>query len=111
MVHSKRVYRVVDKATASELARILAEHTWCGCNGFRIGHLVFLNDSFSADGAQEYAVFDERRNCQIESLTVSWMTRESLEATITRLLDTGAEWCGSPLPSLDHPKGPCYACA
>ena len=46
---------------------------------------MFLNDSFSEDGAQEYAVV--RDGQQIESLTVSWMSRAELHNTIDALLE------------------------
>lgn len=118
MMHKKRVYRVVDKlygqpfSTPAELARILTEHDWCTCNGFRLGHLVFLNDSTGPDGAQEYAVFDERSGKQIESLTVSWMKTDALTKTIERLLSEGTpDTWQSGLPSFNHPEGSCYACA
>lgn len=44
MIHSKRRYVVVDVATVEALAEKLTEHTWCGCNGFRLEGYVFLND-------------------------------------------------------------------
>jgi hypothetical protein len=122
MIHDKRVYRVADRvhgelfSTPHELAQILVNYSWCMCNGFRLKHLVFLNDAFSADGAQEYAVFDERTGRQIESLTCSWMTVVALEETIEQLLaePEGSE-CGvgmkSKMPSFDHPEGSCHHCA
>lgn len=114
MMHRRRVFRVSDRYdTPSLLARALVEHDWCTCNGFSVGHLLLLNDSTGPDGAQEYAVFDTRTRLQIESLTVSWMTRERLEAVIASLLVPGAGCrdMTSPIPSLEHPEGVCHACA
>lgn len=56
MVHKQRAYQIVDVATFRELAQTLRHHTWSGCNGFRKEDWLLLNDSFSPDGAQEYAV-------------------------------------------------------
>lgn len=119
MMHKNRVFRVVDSLrgnppfTAAELARVLTEHDWCLCNGFRIGHLVFLNDSTGPDGAQEYAVFNETTGTQLESFTVSWMVAAKLKEAIEKLLAGTYEYVdpwGS-LPSLAHPEGSCAHCA
>jgi hypothetical protein len=56
MVHKQRAFQITDVATFRELAQRLRWHTWSGCNGFRKEDWLFLNDSFSPDGAQEYAV-------------------------------------------------------
>jgi hypothetical protein len=50
---------------------------------------LFLNDSFSPDGAQEYGVFkiSNKQFIQIESITVSWCSSElSLEAILSESL-------------------------
>jgi hypothetical protein len=50
---------------------------------------LFLNDSFSPDGAQEYAVFkiSNGQFIQIESITVSWCSAElSLEVILSESL-------------------------
>ncbi len=121
MMHKSRVFQVAERvhgqlySTPGELARLLTEHTWCPCNGFKLDHFLFLNDSTGPDGAQEYAVFDTRIGKQIESLTVSWMTAGELESCIRHLMsDVDEELRVEPfgtLPSLEHPKGSCYACA
>ncbi len=120
MMHKSRVFQVAERvhgqlySTPGELARLLTEHTWCSCNGFKLDHLLFLNDSTGPDGAQEYAVFDTRIGKQVESLTVSWMTAEELELQYIRPILSGTYGGVEPwgaLPSLEHPKGePCYAC-
>lgn len=117
MMHGRRVFRVVnglhgERFSPASLARTLTEHDWTTCSGFRIGNLVFLNDATSADGAQEYAVFDELIGKQIESLTVGWMKADKLEAWIVAALagHRGVDPWGT-LPSLAHPEGSCHACA
>ena len=58
MMNDQRAYRIVDVTTAKELAENLSTpgRTWCLCTAFRYKGLLFLNDAFSEDGAQEYAV-------------------------------------------------------
>jgi hypothetical protein len=74
MIHKNRRFSVADAESAEKLAAQLTEYTWCSCNGFQLGELVFLNDSFSENGAQEYAVI--YRGDQIESITFGWCTKE-----------------------------------
>lgn len=79
MLHKKRTWTITEIATLEELAEKLTAHTWTGCTGFRLGHVLFLNNSTSADGAQEYAVLYQEINqefYQIESITFSWCTKE-----------------------------------
>ena len=74
-MHENRVWCVSEVATAEELVRLLTETTWCCCTGFQIGSYLFLNDSTSPDGAQEYAVckrLDDGGLIQIESITFGW---------------------------------------
>jgi hypothetical protein len=70
MLHPKRLFQVTEVTSAEELAQKLTEMTWTLCQGFRLGELLFVNDSFSEDGAQEYAVF--RGDEQVESVTFGW---------------------------------------
>ena len=70
MLHKKRSFTVEAVETAEELAKKLTQYTWCGCNGFRLGDVLYLNDSFSPDGAQEYGVVYAGK--QIESITFGW---------------------------------------
>ena len=118
MMHTSRRFRVQTVELQSELTTKLTDGgTYCLCAGFRLANtrLLFLNDSFSEDGAQEYAVFDELTGAQIESITASWMTNERLDAFITETLtclaapDTPV--VASTLPSLNHDKQPCRHCA
>lgn len=72
MMHDNRAFVVYDAPSAPWLAHALTQRTWTTCQGFRYGGVVFLNDSTSADGAQEYAIYDERARLQIESITFGW---------------------------------------
>ena len=87
MIHHHRTFAVGVVDNLDELVEKLTDRTWTLCTCFEYQGLLLANDSFSEDGAQEYAVYKEGR--QIESLTVSWMTRESLKEVLEGLL-TGA---------------------
>jgi hypothetical protein len=67
--------------------------------GFSFEGLWFLNDSLSEDGAQEYAVV--RGGRQIESITVSWMSRAEAHNTIDWLLRGGGADYRPVSPTLD----------
>ena len=110
MLHDRRTFQVVTVPTADELAERLVEHTWTACTGFRLGELLLLNDSTSEDGAQEYAVL--RGSRQVESLTVSWCTRERLSARLEALhAGEGTVDMGEVHGLEEHPAGVCEACA
>jgi hypothetical protein len=66
MIHDKRVYNVTTAGSVEELAALLTEHTWTLCTGFELQGYLFLNDSFTEDGAQEYTVVKDDR--QVESI-------------------------------------------
>lgn len=78
MLHKWRLHCVADVPTADDLAEKLTEHVWTLCSAFRLGPLVFANDSTSPDGAQEYACLIEEhgRWWGIESITFGWCSRE-----------------------------------
>src|SRR5437016_8877000 len=84
MLHHHRRFAVTVVASIEELTEKLTEHIWTLCTCFAYQGLLLVNDSFSEDGAQEYAVYKEAR--QIESLTVSWMAQERLQEVIEALL-------------------------
>lgn len=118
MIHHKRRYRIGTKfngeeiRTPKKLAHVLTQYSWCLCNAFQLDHLIFFNDAFSEDGAQEFAVFDVNTKRQIESLTVSWMTEEKLEETIKKMLLGGyGEGWEADFPHHPHPEGSCHHCA
>lgn len=83
MLHHHRTFSVSNVDNLDELVEKLMTRTWTLCTSFAYQDLLLANDSFSEDGAREYAVYKEGR--QIESLTVSWMTRESLREVIQGL--------------------------
>ena len=60
MLHSKRIWSIVPAESPEWLAEQLTQYTYCGCNGFRLGDYLFVNDATCADGAQEYAAFSSR---------------------------------------------------
>jgi hypothetical protein len=89
MIHHHRTFGVSGVGSLDELVDKLTTRTWTLCTCFAYLELLLANDSFSEDGAQEYAVYKDGR--QIESLTVSWMTRESLAEVIQDLLSGAYE--------------------
>lgn len=118
MLHSKRIWSVVPAEKAEWLAEQLTQYTYCGCNGFRLGDYLFINDATCADGAQEYAVLKPTGDhyVQIESLTFSWMTQEKALDIIRRVLagEFDHERYGAiDLSRIQTPAehGRCYLCA
>ena len=83
MIYKSRTFAVQSYTDVPALCHALTDQSWCLCTGFRYGPLVLLNDAFSEDGAAEFAVYDESRGAQIESITVSWCTAEQLEQYIS----------------------------
>lgn len=92
MLHNgKRSFKAVPVSSAEELAHEVTRATWVLCTGFRLGDLLFLNDSFTEDSSAEYAVIQLPENTetlpnttvigkQIESITFGWCTeQEALE--------------------------------
>lgn len=101
MVHKSRKFSVC-LSTPEETAEKLVNHSWTLCSAFYVNvpgetdrGIYLVNDSFSEDSAQEYAVFRANPGSaeleQIESLTVSWYeSPEKLLATILDLLNNPA---------------------
>ena len=87
MIHQKRTFGVGDINTTEELAEKLTGTTWTLCTGFRFRGLLFLNDSFTEDSAQEYAVVREFDMYQLESVTFSWCDKEKAIDVITECLE------------------------
>ncbi len=85
MVHSNRVWCVDEVQSAEELAQKLVSYTWTLCTGFRYSGYLFLNDSFSEDGAQEYGVVNERTGKQVDTITVSWCSYEKLLQLVNKI--------------------------
>ena len=94
MIHANRVFQIVEEMTdIASLAESLTQHTWTLCTAFRLVTppdavpLLFLNDSFSENGAQEYAVI--RNGRQVESITFSWCSRAEAHNHIDWLVQGG----------------------
>jgi hypothetical protein len=96
MMNKNRRFSIADRYSLTELAEKLTTMSWCLCNGFLAEGLLLLNDAFSEDGAQEFAVFrcpfslaeleaEPRTLDQLESLTCSWMTEDRLRALLYAL--------------------------
>lgn len=102
MLHRTRVWTISPTESVEALAEQLTHHTWCCCNGFRLGKYLFVNDSTSADRAQEYAVL---KPCgdkyeQIESVTFSWTSYEQALAFIRQVL--AGQFDDSPFDTVDR---------
>lgn len=119
MLHEKRVWCVAQVESAEQLSKMLTETTWCCCNAFRIADYIWLNDSSSSDGAQEYAVLKSQADhsfVQIESITFGWMNCDEALASIEQTLSgefDHHEWSKPVRPTLQTPKehGHCQHCA
>jgi hypothetical protein len=110
VIHRNRTFTIAHVSSAPELAEKITEHTWTLCTGFRLGDLFFLNDSFSEDGAQEYAVI--RADRQIETITFSWTSQDRALELIEWLVNGGTTDMGPFTPLIDDsPEHRCPLCA
>lgn len=89
MLHDSRRWSALPQpyASAEEMfERFSLCDTWTLCSAFWCNDILWLNDSFSEDSAQEYAVcrichdYGDGRLIvlQLESITTSWCTLEKL---------------------------------
>lgn len=79
MLHIHRHWHVTEQDhTADELVEMLDGRSWTLCTGFRCGAVLWLCDATSPDAVQEYAIVRESDLVQVETVTVSWCTREQL---------------------------------
>jgi len=82
MIHPNRDFAVSDMSDDLEsLAHNMSQITWCLCSSWKVDDFLLLNDSFSEDGASEFAICkilktdgDTTEVEQIESVTFSWFT-------------------------------------
>lgn len=113
MIHADRRFQLARADSPEDLAQRLTSMTWTLCTGFAIEHegerYLFLNDSFSEDGAQEYAVISHGR--QVESVTFGWCTYDQAIEIIRGILAGLGEDLGATTPRLDHGDTPCPLCA
>ncbi len=121
MFHETRIWCVETAASEEELARTLTEYTMCCCCGFEFGGYLFLNDSTSADGAQEYAICKkpvtaDEAHRQIESITFGWCDYERGRQYVRDILAgryDESELARPVRPRLQTPAehGRCHHCA
>ncbi len=119
MIHEKRRFQVTTVETQEELIEQLTQHSWTLCTGFRFNGFLWLNDAFSEDGAQEYAVILEEKMTQVESITASWCMPEKLKENEETLYTytEGQPWPeGFPMwlsvqPVIEEHHARCHLCA
>ena len=119
MMHDKRTWCVAPSGSAEELARKITEMTWTLCTGFELQGYLFLNDSTSEDGAQEFGVVKHQPDgsfVQVESITFGWLNEERALTFIQELIQGNfddEEFAHAVTPRLQTPQehGRCPYCA
>lgn len=92
MFHKNRTWSIAKVESVEALAEKLVDCSWTLCTGFELQGYLFVNDSLSEDGAQEFAVV-RRPECrhdpwkQVESITFSWCTKEQARRHIERSIN------------------------
>jgi len=86
MIHHARRYSLTVVSDPAALAQLLTKRTWCGCAAFQIGEYLLLNDSFSGDTAQEYAIVRVLDRRQIESITFGWCSTSRAHELLIQVL-------------------------
>ncbi len=131
--HSRRTWVVAPIESAEALADKLIGHSWCNCQGWKLGDYLFLNDQTSPDGAFEVAVVKppaepDGQWWQIESITFGWFTNnpfgktatekavEVVQRLVSGSMDPGREegvaWkCETCHVETPEEHGRCYLCA
>lgn len=107
MIHYQRKYEVKKHHTVDDLTEDLINRTWTVWTGFAYEGLLFFNDAFSENGAQEYAVYRDGK--QIESITFSWCEYDRAKEIILELvegtLDSGDMFTGRIQPEFTMVEG------
>lgn len=121
MIHTDRIFNIKTCSADEMIADFEHTRSWTLCSGWRVGDTLYLNDSFSEDGAQEYAVIraqSDGKQAQFESVTFGWMEPEAIAAFIRETWNadlTQPEWRKLPLLAVsvrtDHGEGTCPLCA
>ena len=121
MMHKRRRWCVGTAESPEQLATNLTERTWTLCTGFELQGYLFLNDSTSENGAQEYGVvkLPEKpggKHFQVESITFGWCTYEKALGYIRKAI--AGEMDGYDFVTEVHPQydtvdkhGTCHLCA
>lgn len=114
MFHQKRTWGPPRRVeTPEELSELLSQHTWTLCSAFEHAGYLYLNDSLSENGAQEYAVLKRLEDGfqQIESITFGWCTEaralERIQKVSSGAYDVEG---GSVAPRIDPPGHRCGLC-
>jgi hypothetical protein len=125
MVHKTRVYQAL-LATVDEAVTQLHDGQFTLCCAFEVAAhdklFYIVNDAFSEDGAQEYAVLwalHDAGNCrvevvEVESITVSWVKSAERLLELFEEAMQGTARYGKPfMLSVSHPDahGRCHLCA
>ncbi len=116
MCHEHRAFCVETVPTVEELAAKLIGYVWCLCAGSP--DTLFLNDSFSPDGAQEYAVLRRLngRWCQVDSITFGWIRSLDKACRCIREAVSGESdhfarsWGVAAIPRFHEPDQRCAFC-
>lgn len=104
-MHAGRIWNVAGPYGPAQLAERLNNHSWTLCTGFECLGYLYLNDSFSEDSAQEYAVVRKSDLVQVESITVSWMTQQRIAEFAAEIGSAEAHEYGRIKPAnLEHDK-------
>jgi hypothetical protein len=111
VLHETRTWCVTPKNTPEEVAESLTRTTWTLCTAFELAGYLFLNDSTSEDGAQEYAVVKRPAApggplVQVESITFGWCDPPKALDYVRRVLagefDT-SDFAAAVTPRLETP--------
>lgn len=109
MMHKTRTFSINKLDSFDELADQLLNYSFVLCQGFQVGEYLFLNDSSSEDGAQEFAVI--HNGFQVESLTVSWVkSKEEMLDLLAELPGELVLWDAKDLELDYSPDHSCYHC-
>ena len=109
MIHTNRRYGIVS-VDRDSLAEKLTKHSWTLCTGFECEGFLWLNDAFSEDSAQEYAVFKD--GIQVESITVSWCNPKRFSEIVNELHGSKEHLrLNAKAPQIDTNHGTCHLCA
>jgi hypothetical protein len=121
MVFDNRPHFIKKYDDVDQLAKDLVNSTWTLCAGFEYQGLLILNDAFTEDGAQEFAVVIPTSSdfgIQVESITFSWIKDvDRAKELILECLDYKNDFSLAPIRIpvklervLNHPEGRCKYC-
>ncbi len=92
MNHPNRVFSITEVPDLKILAIQMFHDSLSICSGYQLDEFLFLNDSFSEDGKQEFAVLkiNDGELIQIETITfLNWsFSYRLLELALTAAMDS-----------------------